>query len=84
MTWTKILALDGHFKVQNADVKAPGPIAPWYARFGHTFDAMDLDGDNEADIMVLTGGYTPQPSNDVWITQDGGRLVGIDSFNKMR
>ncbi len=46
-------------------------IAPWYARFGHSLDAMDADGDGINDAMVLAGGYSPEPSNDVWISADG-------------
>lgn len=61
--------------MQNADVKAPGPIAPWYARYGHSVVGVDMDGDGAHDVMVLAGGYTPQPSNDVWISTDGGAWV---------
>jgi len=75
-SWTKFTNLTGDFKVQNYDVKYPGPIAPWYARFGHSLNTMDISGTSADDIMVLAGGYTPQPSNDVWITMDGGQWVG--------
>jgi Flp pilus assembly CpaF family ATPase len=44
-----------------------------YQRYGHTLDALDLDGDGIEDVMVLTGGYSPDPSNDVWVTEDGNR-----------
>lgn len=42
-----------------------------YERFGHSLDAVDMDGDGEADVMVMMGGYSPTPSNDVWVTEDG-------------
>jgi hypothetical protein len=32
---------------------------------------VDLDGDGEADIMLLLGGYAPSPMNDQWVTVDG-------------
>jgi hypothetical protein len=73
VTWSKSFNLTGHFEVQNFDVKIPGPIAPWYARFGHTVDAIDITGDKREDIMVLAGGYTPRPGNDVWVTLNGGK-----------
>jgi len=67
--------LEGDFidGIGNFDAKFPGkrPVAPFYSRFGHTLDAVDIDGDGETDAMILIGGYNPEPSNDVWISVDG-------------
>lgn len=64
--------------IGNFDASFPGkrPVAPWYSRFGHSLDAIDmghrsLSEEGEKDAMVLLGGYNPEPSNDVWITTDG-------------
>ena len=59
--------------IGNFDAKFPGnkPIAPFYSRFGHSLDKLDLDGDGTYDAMILIGGYSPEPSNDVWISTDG-------------
>ena len=70
-TWVQEALLYGDFYAQNKLVKQPGVIAPWYERFAHSMDALDLDGDGVTDIMLLAGGYSPEPSNDVWITPDG-------------
>lgn len=48
-----------------------GPIPPWFKRYGHSLDAVDINGDGISDVMILMGGYSPSPSNDVWITEDG-------------
>eukprot|EP01038_Epipyxis_sp_PR26KG_P013274 gene13274-17787_t len=69
--WTQVVKLLGDFYAQNNDVQQPGDHAPWYARYGHTLDAIDIDNDNEDDLMILTGGYASSPSNDVWVTPDG-------------
>lgn len=69
--WTQIVTLRGDFYAQNYDVKQPGPIAPFYARYGHSLDALDLDGNGEDDVMILTGGFAPGPSNDVWLSENG-------------
>lgn len=42
-----------------------------YDRFAHSLTALDTSGDGIYDIMVLMGGYAPNPINDVWITTDG-------------
>lgn len=44
-------------------------------------DALDLNNDGSADIMILLGGYAPQPSNDIWITEDGITWVYDRQFN---
>jgi len=74
-TWVQELRLFGDFFAQNKFVKQPGSIAPWYERFGHTMDAVDIDGDGEEDVMILLGGYSPSPSNDQWLTEDGTTWV---------
>jgi hypothetical protein len=63
--------LTGDFYAQNTDVTQPGPIAPFYERFGHTLDAISSTGQGDPDMMILTGGYTPEPLNDLWVTLDG-------------
>lgn len=50
-----------------------------YERFGHTMNSIpfpEASRNNSYDIdveevMILTGGFSPDPSNDVWITSDG-------------
>lgn len=72
-SWQQSDDLTGDFYLQNFDAVNPGPLAPWYARFGHTLDTINVTGSNGAliEYMVLTGGYTPDPDNDVWVTADG-------------
>ena len=71
--WNPMLTLDGDFLqgVGNHDAKVGGRVAPWYARYGHSLNAMDANGDGIADAMVLTGGFNPIASNDVWISTNG-------------
>jgi hypothetical protein len=74
--WTQITDLRGDFYAQNHDALQPGPVAPWYARYGHSLDAItvDLVIDNrpqEVELMVLMGGFAPLAINDVWVTEDG-------------
>lgn len=71
-TWTQQTELIGDFYAQNSDVKQPGLIAPWYSRFGHTLDSVTM---NDIEYMILTGGFAPDPMNDVWITTDGSNWV---------
>jgi len=73
--WAKERELTGDFFAQNTDVTQPGPIAPWYARFGHSLNSVDINGDGVDDYMILMGGYSPKPSNDIWITEDGRHWV---------
>ena len=72
--WNQV-GLDGEFiqGVGNWDAKPGGFAAPWYARYGHSLNALDEDGDGIADVMVLAGGNSPMPSNDVWLSTDGIR-----------
>lgn len=71
--WTQVTNLNGDFLqgIGNWDAKVGGYVAPWYSRYGHSLNALDADGDGTEDVMVLTGGNSPIPSNDVWITSDG-------------
>ena len=71
ISWYKSFNQTGDFEVQNFDVFFPGPITPWYARFGHTLTAYDYNLDGTEDVMLLTGGFSPEPSNDIWLTNDG-------------
>lgn len=73
--WSRIDTLQGDYYKQNADVIQPGPIAPWYERFGHTLNAIDTDGDGLEDYMILMGGFSSSASNDMWVTVDGETWV---------
>ena len=77
--WTQLETLEGDYVDGvgsfNANFPAKRPIAPWYSRYGHSLTAMDADGDGNDDAMVMMGGYSPEPSNDVWITTDGNEWV---------
>lgn len=48
---------------------------PRFQRYGHSLDAVDLDGDGVEDLMIQLGGYASQPSNDMWVTADGNKWV---------
>ena len=61
----------GDFYIQNADALQPGSVAPWYERFGHTLDAIDMDGDGVHDYMIQIGGFSPDAMGDIWLTTDG-------------
>ena len=70
--WTQEVQLKGDYYAQNYDAKSPGELAPWYPRFGHSLTTIYQSSYAlTQDLMILTGGYTPQPSNDVWVTPDG-------------
>lgn len=69
--WAQVVTMTGDFYAQNADVVQPGKIAPWYHRFGHTLTPYDSNGDGIDDMMILMGGFAPQPMNDIWVTLDG-------------
>ncbi|CAM9508515.1 unnamed protein product, partial [Phaeothamnion confervicola] len=73
-------------QVQNFDAPNPGSLAPWYARFGHSLNVVAgvaADGVTATELMVLTGGYSPLPANDVWVTDDGvdWRFVGYGDWS---
>lgn len=69
--WEQELILEGDFYAQNEEVIQPGPYPPFYARFGHTLTAIDISKNGTDDHMILLGGYTPTPANDIWVTEDG-------------
>lgn len=73
--WEQESRLTGDFFAQNNDVVQPGPIAPWYQRYAHSLNAIDVDGDGSDDMMILMGGYASFPSNDIWITEDGNKWM---------
>jgi len=60
-----------HHHHDNHCIYYVGPIPPWFKRYGHSLDAVDINGDGVSDVMILMGGYSPSPSNDVWVTEDG-------------
>lgn len=72
-TWLQSDDLTGDFHLQNFDAVDPGSLAPWYARFGHTLDVLNVTDHSgvTVELMILAGGYTPDPDNDVWVTEDG-------------
>lgn len=76
-TWQQS-QLTGDFAAQNWDYLDGGNQAPWYSRFGHSLTPFDLDGDGEADLLVLIGGFSPDPSNDVWASLDGEKWVFVE------
>lgn len=78
--WIQEEKLFGDFYHQNSDVLIPGPVAPWWERFGHSLDTMqvmnrtrngELDEDMIPEAMVLFGGYAPDPMNDLWVSLNG-------------
>eukprot|EP01034_Spumella_vulgaris_P024096 gene24096-30399_t len=73
--WTQEELLEGDFFAQNIDVVQPGAIAPWFQRYGHSLDAIDIDGDGEDDLMLLTGGFSSAPSNDLWVSNNGKKWM---------
>ena len=84
--WTQVTDLQGDFLqgIGNWDAKTSSSVAPWYSRYGHSLDALDGDGDGIADVMVLVGGNSPLPSNDVWISMTGKdwKFDGFAPFSK--
>ena len=69
--WKQIKSMRGDYYAQNADVTQPGPIAPWYQRYGHSLTAYASKKDNKPDMMLLMGGFAPDPIDDIWVTEDG-------------
>jgi hypothetical protein len=45
--------------------------APFRRRFGHSLLAF-TDASDSREWLVLLGGFTPEPSNDIWVSTDGG------------
>lgn len=79
ISWFQHDELTGDFHLQNFDAVDPGSLAPWYARFGHTLDVHNVTNSSGGvtELMMLTGGYTPDPDNDVWVTEDGSKSLYI-------
>lgn len=71
--------LDGEYKYQNIDGKYPGKVGPFWERFGHSLDTvlsrrLQSDGSYTRythPVMILAGGYAPEPMNDIWASEDG-------------
>lgn len=78
--------LTGDFHLQNFDAVDPGSLAPWYARFGHTLDVLQAFNHSGVakELMVLAGGYTPDPDNDVWVTEDGSESIFFSAHPETR
>lgn len=74
-TWYQEVQLKGDFWAQNDDAVQPGPVAPWYARFGHSLTSLPPMAYKTPELMVLMGGYSPDPSNDIWVTEDGNNWI---------
>ena len=92
--WYQENNLAGDFFAQNSDVTQPGGVGPFYERYGHTLDAIDSKTINspisqnsmlyhhnssQNDYMIMTGGFSPDPSNDVWISAEGRIWVCLDT-----
>ena len=81
--WVQEIRMRGDFFAQNSDVIQPGPLAPWWYRYGHTLDAVNSNYANaiatgastDPDLMIQLGGFGPNPMNDIWITTDGQTWV---------
>lgn len=76
--WEQQTELMGDFFAQNNDAKEVGALAPWYTRFGHTLNTIDIDGDGAEDAMIQLGGFAPGPMNDIWISTDGQTWIFCD------
>lgn len=68
-------SLTGDFWAQNDDARQPGSVAPWYERFGHSLTPVDTSGSGINNLMILMGGYAPDPMNDIWASEDGSNWV---------
>lgn len=73
--WSQVDNLRGDYidGIGNFDAKFPGKraVAPWYSRYGHSLNPLDIDGDGKDDAIVIIGGFSPEASNDIWISADG-------------
>ena len=69
--WHQVTNLTGDFNLF-VDAKDRGHVAPWYSRFAHSLDTLTFNStDKPQKVMVLMGGFSPLPSNDIWISIDG-------------
>ena len=78
--WHQVTNLTGDFNLF-VDAKDGGHVAPWYSRFAHSLDTLTtttttvmeegMTQQHTTKIMVLMGGFSPLPSNDIWISNDG-------------
>lgn len=75
MSWQPSKEITGDYYIQNEDAKQPSSIAPWYSRYAHSLDSIDSDGDGVADLLVLMGGFSPLPSNDIWVSADSSHWM---------
>ena len=75
--WFQVTRLHGDFEEQNKNVKVPGPVAPFWERFGHSLHTINLLNETTNGIglvpeaMVIFGGFAPEPMNDMWISANG-------------
>jgi len=77
LSWSQQRFIHGDFHSRNdiaflmEDVSDPGDVAPFWERYGHSLDAlsaMDKTGEPfsaSLKLLVLCGGFTPRPDNDV-------------------
>lgn len=56
--------------------------APFRRRFGHALLAFTNASDTR-ERLVLLGGFTPEPSNDVWVSTNGGLHSSVMSLAMM-
>ena len=81
--WLKMDTLEGDFFARTdeaflmEDVLDPGDVAPFWERFGHSLDVFPAKNVSDGQVvgrlnaMVLLGGFTPRPDNDVWVSKNG-------------
>lgn len=80
--WTQVQRLRGDFEVQEAAAPQSSTVAPWFARFGHTLTAMDIDNDGEARADLRAFKFFPAcpPSLDFTLLELCSLLVGFSSY----
>ena len=83
--WEKVENIAGDYFARTdsaflmEDVMDPGDVAPFWERFGHSLSVFaannisETTGEitNKVNAMVICGGFTPRPDNDVWVSKDG-------------
>ena len=84
--WTKQTSLTGDFQKGHTDIGflmedilVPGDVAPFWERYGHSVDVLRISDANstETTVMVLCGGFTPRPDNDVWVSENGDQWYRV-------